>query len=133
MRRIIRISFLWLLTLAAPAGANESAAFRDDARLIEALINDNYAYLERLPGGRLVLPAELREETKRVNDRHSLLRYAERVLLALADHHAITPPSFADSWAGKEIRKWHNRNLASISGMAAIGSFPDSVDRGQRA
>lgn len=36
---------------------------------------------------------------EQVSDRRSLLRYAERVLLTLSDHHAITGSSLADSWA----------------------------------
>jgi hypothetical protein len=40
----------------------------------------------------------LRAEAEAVNDRRSLLRYAEHAVAALADHHAITGGSFADSW-----------------------------------
>jgi PDZ domain-containing protein/peptidase S41-like protein len=83
---------------SAPAAA-EIARFRDDARSIERLVNANYAYLERFEGGAMPLSPRLRAEAETVHDRASLLRYAERALLALADHHAITGASFADSWA----------------------------------
>lgn len=42
---------------------------------------------------------KLRAESEAVTDKRSLLRYAERALLALADHHAQTGNSFSDSWA----------------------------------
>jgi carboxyl-terminal processing protease len=79
--------------------ASESAGFRDDARSIERLVNENYAYLERFEEGAMPISARLRSEAEAVRDRASLLRYAERALFALADHHAITGASFADSWA----------------------------------
>lgn len=86
------------LAAAQPGAPAERERFRDDARSIERLIDANYAYPERLEGA-TPLPARLRAEAEAVSDRSSLLRYAERALLALADHHAITGASFADSWA----------------------------------
>lgn len=83
----------------AASAAAESARFRDDARSIERLVNANYAYLGRFDGGAMPLSARLRAEAEAVHDRVSLLLYAERALLALADHHAITGASFADSRA----------------------------------
>jgi carboxyl-terminal processing protease len=44
------------------------------------------------------MSAALRAEAAAVADRRSLLRYAENAIAALADHHAITGASFADSW-----------------------------------
>jgi hypothetical protein len=41
----------------------------------------------------------LRAEAEQVTDRPSLLVFAERAPLALADHHAITGASTAHSWA----------------------------------
>ena len=93
---------LWLLlALAAPVRAQELSAadYRADARSIERLIADVYAYPERFPGGTVPTSAQLRREADAVSDRRALLRYAERALLALADHHAITGASFANSWA----------------------------------
>ncbi len=74
-------------------------AWREDARSIEGLINAQYAYLDRFPGGVMPMSAVLRAEAEAVHDRPSLLRYAEHALTALADHHAITGASFRDSWA----------------------------------
>lgn len=84
------------MLVASPVHAN---GFRTDAQSIEALVDANYAYPERLPGGRLPVTAKLRAEAAAVTDRRSLVRYAERALLLLADHHAITGASRADSWA----------------------------------
>lgn len=92
----------WQQGAASSPAASQQAeveAFREDARLIERLVNRNYAYLERFEGGVMPMSDRLREEAERVADRQSLLRHAERALLALADHHAITGASFADSWA----------------------------------
>jgi len=84
---------------AAPVAVSEAERFRADARAIEPLVNRAYAYLDRFDGGVMPVSARLRAEAERVTDRRSLLLYAERALLALADHHAITGASFADSWA----------------------------------
>lgn len=80
-----------------PAQA-EAERYRTDARSIEPLINRVYAYLDRF-GTAASISERLRAEAEQVTDRRSLLRYAERALLALADHHAITGASFAHSWA----------------------------------
>lgn len=94
------LAFLLLASFAGPASAQtEAERFRADARAIEPLINEHYAYLDRFEGGAMPVSPRLRAEAERVDDRRSLLRYAERALLALADHHAITGASFADSWA----------------------------------
>lgn len=89
---------LWLLLLGA-ATEDKAGAFRGDAEAIEQLIAANYAYLDRFPGGRVPMSDRLRAETARVADRRSLVRYAERALLLLADHHASTGSSLPDSWA----------------------------------
>lgn len=89
--------------LPVTAGAQQaepgSAAFRQDALSIEALVNAQYAYLDRFEGGVMPMSDVLRREAEAVNDQRSLLRYAERAVAVLADHHAITGGSFADSWA----------------------------------
>lgn len=96
-------ALLWLLTLgAAPAddaASAEAKGFRSDALAIERIVSDNYAYLDRFPGGVALVSAKLREEAARVADRRALVRYAERALMLLADHHAITGSSRSDSWA----------------------------------
>ncbi|PTL75220.1 S41 family peptidase [Vitiosangium sp. GDMCC 1.1324] len=91
--------FLCLLLLGSGAHAAEANGFLDDARSIEKLINDQYAYLDRFPDGRMPMSAKLRAEAEQVHDKPSLIRFAERALLSLADHHAITGSSLADSWA----------------------------------
>ena len=76
-----------------------AAEYRADALAIEPLINRSYAYLDRFEGGAAPSSERLRAEAAQVADRRALLRHAERALLALADHHAITGASFPDSWA----------------------------------
>jgi len=85
---------------ASPNGASPTAdELRADAKQVPKLINDNYAYLERLPGGHLTIPPHLADEGNRVSSMRELLRYSERVMALLADHHAITGSSLHDSWA----------------------------------
>jgi predicted metalloprotease with PDZ domain len=62
-------------------------------------VNRAYAYVDRFNSGTVPIPEKLRREADLVTDKRSLLRYAERVLLTLADHHAITGSSLSDSWA----------------------------------
>jgi carboxyl-terminal processing protease len=97
----MRLLLLCLLLFATPLAAQQPSAadFRADALSIERLIAENYAYPERFAGRVPPSSQMLAAEAARVDDRRSLLRYAERALLALADHHAITGASFADSWA----------------------------------
>lgn len=109
MRTCLRLlSALALAPLAAvpspPAKAQVSApnlveAYRQDAIALPGLIEAKYAYLDRLPGGRFPSSPQLAAQAEAVHDAASLLQYAENVLTALADHHAITGASFADSWA----------------------------------
>jgi carboxyl-terminal processing protease len=96
---MVRLICLWLLMIGSPAAAAQTGSFVEDARSIERLVNENYAYPERLPGGRLPLSPKLRAEAEKVTDKRSLLRFTERALFTLADHHAITGASFPDSWA----------------------------------
>lgn len=86
---------------SAPAAEMPSAAapFREDALSIIPMIDSQYAYLDRFGSSGAPNSERLRQEAERVSDRASLVRYAERALLALADHHAITGSSLADSWA----------------------------------
>jgi carboxyl-terminal processing protease len=105
-----RTLLLFALVLAAvgPAGASAQPAaapvrpasdWRADALSLEALIAETYAYPERLDGGQYRLTPPLRAEAARVADGRALVRFAERALLLLADHHAITGSSLAGSWA----------------------------------
>ena len=94
---LVVLTFAVLPARAQPAEPTP-AAYRADALSIEGLINSQYAYLDRFPDGAMPVSPVLRAEAEAVSDRRSLLRYAERALTALADHHAITGGSFADSW-----------------------------------
>lgn len=106
MRSFLTFSLLLVLScVALPARSQTSAAepgpeaFLQDALSIEGLVNAQYAYLDRFPGQTMPMSPVLRREAEAVTDRRSLLRYAERAVAALADHHAITGSSFGDSWA----------------------------------
>lgn len=107
MRRVLAILLAaGLVAMPAPArpqvgaaAAPSAAEFRADALSIEALVNANYAYLDRFESGAMPMSPELRREADRVGDRRALIRFAERALLGLADHHAITGASLAESWA----------------------------------
>lgn len=93
-----------VLALATSSAAQTSATptaedYRQDALALPALIEADYAYIERLPGRAFPNTDILKAEAQAVHDRAGLLRYAEHALTALADHHAITGASFADSWA----------------------------------
>lgn len=95
---------LFALTIGMMSFAHDARAispdpFREDALAIEALINQQYAYLDRFPSGEMPMSEKLRAEAELVHDERSLLRFAERALLVLADHHAITGSSLQDSWA----------------------------------
>ncbi len=102
--RVFLTLFFVLSCAAFPAAAQtpqpepEPEAYRADALSIEALVNAQYAYLGRFPGAAMPMSPLLRAEAEAVSDRRSLLRYAEHAVTALADHHAITGGSFADSW-----------------------------------
>lgn len=91
--------FLVGVLAASATSDSEPIAFRGDARALEALVNQKYAYLEHLPKGRFELTEKLRAEAGEVDTRRELVRFAERALALLADHHAITGASLSDSWA----------------------------------
>ncbi len=73
--------------------------YQSDALWLVTLLDGNYAYRERLPGGKYELTQQLRDELDWVHDDASLLYFAERALLLLADHHAATGTAFLDSWS----------------------------------
>ena len=111
---MVRSLIAALLALLIAAGAQPVSAQeepRDHARnalAIEALVNQHYAYLDRLPGERFTLTPTLRDEAAGVDSERALIRFAEHALHLLADHHAITGsalkdsravfPSFGDLW-----------------------------------
>ncbi len=100
MARIRLLAALLLAPLLVGAGeVLPEPDYASDARAIERVVEDNYAYLERFEDGRMPLSDKLRAEAEAVDSREALIRYAERALATLADHHAITASSLADSWA----------------------------------
>ncbi len=84
---------------ASAAEEHDAAGYAEDARGLAGLIRDNYAYLDDLPGGVFKTTPQLDAERDAVHDKDSLLRYAEDMTTALADHHAMTGSSFKDDWA----------------------------------
>jgi carboxyl-terminal processing protease len=98
-----RVLFLACAALLGTASfaqepTDKSADYRADALSFAPLVNDRYAYLDRL-GGRFDLTPTLQREAEAVTDGKSLLKFLERGVTLLADHHAITGSSFNDSWA----------------------------------
>ena len=98
MASVRRLTILALSPLLG-AAALPAADYVSDARSIETLVNANYAYLDRFPGQRMPMTDALRAEAGKVSSEPELIRYAERALTLLADHHAITGSSLKDSWA----------------------------------
>jgi C-terminal processing protease CtpA/Prc len=99
MLRMRLLALVVLTPLLLGAGEPTSPDYAADARSIEKLVDEDYAYLERFDGGRMPISDKLRAEAAAVNSREALIRYAERALATLADHHAITGSSLPDSWA----------------------------------
>lgn len=138
--RVLLTLLVFLAFAALPARAQTRSAepppeaYRADALSIEALVNAQYAYLDRFPGGIMPMSPALRTEAGAVNDRRSLLRYAERAVAALADHHAITGgsfsdswglvPSFSDLWIEPEGEDWRITAVRDNSPAAAAGIQP---------
>ncbi len=92
------LALMSFILAANPISAATPEQYRSDAQGMVMLIQDNYAYPERLPEGTFKLTERLKAEMERVNDADSLLAFAERALFLLEDHHAITGSSFDDSW-----------------------------------
>jgi carboxyl-terminal processing protease len=84
------------MCLGAASAPNKYA---EAARELDAVIARNYAYLDKLPGSQIPQSDVLASERLAVHDARTLLVYAEKRIASLADHHAITESSFADSWA----------------------------------
>lgn len=123
------LPLLLLLIATAAQAPSEAERYRADARAIGPLIARVYAYPERLAGG--PLSPKLAAEAEAVADRRALLRYAERALHSLADHHAITGasfadsravvPSFADLWVERTGNDYRITAVRSGSPAAAVG------------
>ena len=101
MARFLVCTALAASLISAPATvyAQSAEQFRADAQSIDRLISENYAYLDRFADGQVPTSERLRAEAEAVRDNATLLRYAERRLASLTDHHAITGSSFSDSYA----------------------------------
>ena len=95
----LQLAVLPALALIAGAADLAPADYAADARSIEKRVNEDYAYLDRFADGRMPMTEKLRAEAAAVGDEKQLIRYAERALTLLADHHAITGSSLPDSWA----------------------------------
>lgn len=94
-----RLALAGLSLALVAADARSPADYAADAGEIEAVVNADYAYLDRFPGARMPMTDALRREAAGVADARQLIRYSERALALLADHHAITGASLKDSWA----------------------------------
>jgi hypothetical protein len=90
---------LLLLVAAGAGGQTPVVDYAADAKALDQIIVENYAYEDHWPGGVLPNSLILASERAAVHDRDSLLHYAEGRITSLADHHAITGSSFKDSWA----------------------------------
>ena len=99
IRPLARLASIPAAILLLAADDPKPADYAADAISIEAIVNKNYAYLERLPGGRMPMTEKLRAEASAVDSPRALVVYAERALALLADHHAITGSSTKESWA----------------------------------
>jgi carboxyl-terminal processing protease len=88
-----------LVAAAMLCAASAENAYLAAARDLDAKIATSYAYLDQLPGGEVPQSDVLSAEREAVRDERALLAYAEKRLISLADHHAITGSSFRDSWA----------------------------------
>ena len=97
--RSLRLAALPALLLLLGAADLPPADYAADAQSIEKRVNEDYAYLGRFPGQRMPMTAKLRREAAAVRDAKQLVRFSERALTLLADHHAITGSSLPDSWA----------------------------------
>jgi len=122
----------------APTPADPKPAAADyaaDARALVPLIAERYAYLDALPGGRVPASSALDAERDAVRDRRTLTRYAEDVLAALADHHAITAGSLGDSWAlvPSYADLWIVADGAAGNGAGDGGYRVDAVREGSPA
>jgi carboxyl-terminal processing protease len=93
-----RVLLSALALSAASLQAASPADYASDAKALDQLIAENYAYLDRF-GGAVPTSPKLDAERDAVKENDALLHYAEDKLAALADHHAIAGRSFRTSWA----------------------------------
>jgi len=78
MRVLATVWLVLICLVGGPVRAQSvdptAESYRQDARSIEHLINSQYAYPERLPGGVMPMSDVLRREADAVTDRPGLLR-----------------------------------------------------------
>ena len=99
--RAISLAALALIAANPALSANAPLAdadYRADALSFEGMVNQHYAYLDRFAGGQFHLTEGLRSQAQEVHDSSSLLAFLENAIALMADHHAITGGSHADSW-----------------------------------
>lgn len=99
MRRLLSMAIVPAAFALVAADELKPADYAADARSIEAIVNVQYAYLDRFAGGRMPMTDKLRAEAGAVSTPRELVRFSERALALLADHHAITGSSTKESWA----------------------------------
>lgn len=99
MRRLVAFAIVPAAFMLVAAAELKPADYAADARSIETIVNAQYAYLDRFAGGRMPMTDKLRAEASAVSTPRELVRYSERALALLADHHAITGSSTKESWA----------------------------------
>ena len=122
----LAVAALPLMGMAAAERDKPTPAdYASDARALVPLIAANYAYLDDLPHGEVPTSPRLEAERDAVHDADSLLRYAEDVIAALADNHAMTGRSFRDDWA--IVPSYSDLRVEDNSGIATIVAVrPDS-------
>lgn len=136
MKSLIGLAVGTVALVAAPTSAQQQAAvsaadYRADALSFAPLVNDRYAYLDRL-GGHFALTPALQHEGEAVHDGKTLLAFLERAIALLADHHAITGSSFPNSWAivPSYSDMWiEERGAAYVISSVRAGSPADGMVR----
>jgi len=97
--RVIGRRALLAGVLAAPASfAYATTPFGADAAALIDLLVSQYAYRERLAGFPERRLRELRSQADAVTNRDQLIRFGERAIAAIFDHHAILNTALADSY-----------------------------------
>lgn len=119
--------------LPAIAGARDDTPYQGDARALLALIDQHYAYPERVSADRLDALASP-ELLAAITGEHALLGFAECVLHALEDHHAIMGisapssyglvPSYADLWVVYQEGRYLISEVRAGSPAARAGLHP---------
>ena len=80
MRRLL-LPLAALVVIAGPVQAQTAEQFREDARAVEALVNERYGYLDRFPDQRMPMSEVLRAEAE-AEELRSMIDAVEQV----ADH-----------------------------------------------